>query len=206
MARALTIITLLFGVTCMFAQSPKQWRDSLNVLSKQVDTYPHSTDLRLRKAAVELQMLEWKDAVEDCDQVLKDAPGNLAAIYYRAYANNSLRRYELAKEDYEEFVRLAPESMEGRLGLAYTYIQLGRTSEAMDKINDIVEMFPDSSVVYVARAELEKELKQYDVALYDLDKALELNPRDIDSIISKLENLIDLGRRSEAKKVLDFAE
>ena len=131
--------------------------------------------------------------------------GNLSALFYRAYANNNLRRYEQARSDYADFLRMAPDNMEARFGLAYTYSRMGRSQEALDELNNLVEMYPDSSVVYAARAELEKDMKQYDTALYDFDEALKRDPGNRDYTVSKVEILILLDRRGEAKAALDEA-
>lgn len=128
---------------------------------------------------------------------------NLSALYFRAYANNNMRRYELARNDYEDFLRMSPRNMQARLGLAYTYIQLKRNAQAMDEFNNLVEMFPDSSVVYAARAELEKEMRSYETALYDYNEALKREPNNQDYIISKAEVLISMDRKREAKALLD---
>lgn len=128
---------------------------------------------------------------------------NLSALYFRAYANNNMRRYELARNDYEDFLRMSPRNMQARLGLAYTYIQLKRNAQAMDEFNNLVEMFPNSSIVYAARAELEKEMRSYETALYDYNEALKREPDNQDYIISKAEVLISMDRKREAKALLD---
>jgi tetratricopeptide (TPR) repeat protein len=107
----------LTAVSAM-AQTPQQWRDSLAVLNKGIEHYPKSTDLRLRKAAVNIQLDQWEYAVEEYGNVLRIDPENLAALYYRAYCNSHLRQYAMAKSDYESFLKLAPMNMEARLGLA----------------------------------------------------------------------------------------
>ena len=114
-----------------------------------------------------------------------------------------MRRYELAINDYEDFLRMSPRNMQARLGLAYTYIQLKRNAQAMDEFNNLVEMFPDSSIVYAARAELEKEMRSYETALYDYNEALKREPDNQDYIISKAEVLISMDRKREAKALLD---
>lgn len=73
----------------------------------------------------------------------------------------------------------------------------------MDEFNNLVEMFPDSSVVYAARAELEKEMRSYETALYDYNEALKREPDNQDYIISKAEVLISMDRKREAKALLD---
>ncbi len=183
----------------------KQWRDSLEVIKKQLEASPEAIGLKLSKAAVNLQLLNWEDAVNDCSDVLAKDNSNLSALFYRAYANNNLRRYDLAKNDYEKFLSMAPGNMEARLGLAYTYIKLERNNDALDQMNNLVEMFPDSSVVYAARGELEKEMKLYEPALYDLNEALKRNPSNRECTVSKVEILITLNRRREAKDALDEA-
>ena len=167
----------MLGVTALKAQTQKQWRDSLSVINSQLYLHPDSTDLLLQKAAVNLQLLEWEDAAETCNAILKKDTVNLSALYFRAYANNNMRRYELARNDYEDFLRMSPRNMQARLGLAYTYIQLKRNAQAMDEFNNLVEMFPDSSIVYAARAELEKEMRSYETALYDYNEALKRRAR-----------------------------
>lgn len=155
--RIICIITLLLGVTALKAQTQKQWRDSLSAVNKVIALYPDSINLQLQKANINLQLLEWEDAAAICSNILKKDTINLSALYYRAYANNNMRRYELARNDYEDFLKISPRNMQARLGLAYTYIQLKRYQPALDQLNNLVEMFPDSSVVYAARAELEKK-------------------------------------------------
>lgn len=193
----------MLGVTALKAQTQKQWRDSLSVINSQLYLHPDSTDLLLQKAAVNLQLLEWEDAAETCNAILKKDTVNLSALYFRAYANNNMRRYELARNDYEDFLRMSPRNMQARLGLAYTYIQLKRNAQAMDEFNNLVEMFLDSSIVYAARAELEKEMRSYETALYDYNEALKREPDNQDYIISKAEVLISMDRKREAKALLD---
>lgn len=195
----------MIAATSANAQTMKQWRDSLDVINKQIAVYPDSLNLLLSKASLSLQLLEWNDAIDVCKEVLDKDKNNLSALFYRAYAYNSLRRYELAKNDYELFLRMSPHNMEARLGLAYTYIRLGRHNEALDEMNNLVEMFPDSSVVYAARSELEKEMKSYDTALYDIDQALKREPGNRDYIVSKVDILLLADKRQEAKRVLDEA-
>lgn len=185
------------------AQTAQQWRDSLSVLSLQIENSPTSLDLRLKKAAVNINLGQWEYAIDEYSTVLRIESANLAALFYRAYAYVNLRRYELALNDYERFLDIAPFNMEARLGLVHTYRKLNRMGEAIDQVNMLVEHFPDSAVAYAVRADLEKERKAYDAALYDWDKAISLQPDNGDYKISKVALLLDMGKRSEARKALD---
>lgn len=187
------------------AQTRQQWLDSLSVLNDSIRLFPRNTDLRLRKAAANIELEQWDYAVEEYGRVLQLEPNNLAALYYRAYANNSLRHYDLAKNDYETFLSIVPKHFEAQLGLAMVKRKLGRQLDTLDELNRLVQLFPDSALAYAARAGYETELKQYDVALFDWDEALRLQPLNPDFVVSKADILLTLRRNDEAWAVLSDA-
>lgn len=186
------------------ADTPK-WRDSLAVLNKQIATQPWSTDLHLRKAAVNLELQQWQYAIDEYGLVLQHQVHNPAALFYRAYAATHLRHYEAARHDLETLLSVFPTHMEARLSLAYVLQRMGRQSEALDELNMVVEMQPDSALTYVARASLEREMNQLEAALYDWQQAVRLEPLNSDYVVSEVELLLHLGRKAEALRVLDEA-
>lgn len=201
----LTAIATTATTATTAAQTAQQWRDSLTVLNRMIDHRPHSTDLRLKKAAVNIQLGQWDYAVEEYGRVLAIDPDNPAALYYRAYCLTNQRQYAMARSDYEAFLRKIPTHMEARLGLATVYARMGRVTDARDQYNQMVEMFPDSVVCYVARAVFETQQQQYDVALYDWDEAISRQPQNADYVVSKADLLLRLERRKEALEVLEKA-
>ena len=82
---------------------------------------------------------------------------------------------------------------------------MGRKQEALDHLNQAVQQCPDSAVAYATRANLERDLKQDEAALYDWQKAEELSPKDPTYVVSHVDLLLVLERRKEARKVLDAA-
>lgn len=187
------------------AQTPQQWRDSLAVLNRQIAEQPRSTDLRLKKAAVNIELNQWEYAVEEYGNVLRLDPNNLAALFFRAYTLNTLRRYGEARADYERFLKIAPINLEARLGLATVLENLGRNTEAIDQLNTTVQQFPDAAVAYAARALLEVKLRQVEPALYDWTEAIRLDPSNTGYVVSKVELLLQQNRRREALSELEAA-
>ncbi len=185
------------------AQTAKEWRDSLDVLRRQIAQSPYSSDLHLRKAAVNIELGQWEYAADEYGFILGKEPDNLAALYYRAYVNSRLQRYTLALNDYERFLSIAPNNIEARLGLAYVLRKLDKRQDALDQINRLAELFPDSAVVYATRAALEREMNAYDAALLDWEEAIRREPDNTDFMLSKADILILLGRKTAAKTVLD---
>ena len=193
--------SLLWGGDVV-AQTPQQWRDSLATLSKQISQMPYSSDLYLKKAEANIELQQWEYALETYNEILRHDPANPAALYYRAFVNGKLRRYDLSLDDYQHLLNLLPSHLEARLGLAYTLTKLGKRQDALDQYGLCIEQHRDSAVAYASRACLEEELKQYDTALYDWDKALSLSPANNDYLFSKANLLVKMERREEARKCL----
>lgn len=183
----------------------KEWRDSLSVLNRQIMSSEYSSDLYLRKAAVNLELQQWDYAIETYNDILRREPSNPAALFYRGYANGKMRRYELAANDYRSFLKVAPENIDGMLALAFICIKQGKNNEAMDNYNRIIEIFPDHSVAYASRALLESEDGFLDAALMDWDKAIEYDSKNIDYLVSKADLLIRMNRKADARRTLDEA-
>lgn len=141
------------------AQNAQEWRDSLAALNKAIALQPRSTDLRLRKAAVNIELNQWDYAIDEYGRVLQLDADNLAARYFRAYAHNHQRHYDLALRDYEAFLAQVPSHFEARMGLAMVKRKLGRQVDTVDELNRLVQQHPDSAVAYAVRADYERELE-----------------------------------------------
>ena len=176
------------------AQNTPNWRDSLNAINKQIAESAWSTDLHLRKAAVNMELKQWQYAVDEYALILQREPKNPAALFYRAYANTHLRRFDLSRNDLNDLLAIVPTHFEGRLSLSVVLQQLGRKQEALDMLNQTIQLHQDSAVAYAARANLERQLKQDDVALYDWERAEQLSPRDPTYVVSHVDLLLVLGR------------
>ena len=199
----LLFVAMSWQLTAM-AQEPN-WRDSLTVLNKQIAQSSWSTDLHLRKANANLQLKQWQYAIDEYSLVLQREPHNPAALFYRAYANTHLRRFELSRADLLDLLAFVPRHFEARLSLAVVLQQLGRKQDALDQLNQTIQQHADSAVAYAARANLERDMKQDEVALYDWQRAEELSPRDVTYVVSHVDLLLVLGRKTEARRVLDAA-
>lgn len=185
------------------AQSRSEWRDSLETLTRALRADPANIDLRLRKAEADIQLERWDYALAEYGRILRADEKNLAALFFRAYVHERQQHYDLARVDYEAFLAIQPLHLEARLGLAHVLQKMGRRTDAMDVLNQTVQMFPDSADAYAARAAFETKYLQYELALYDWNEAVRLRPGNEGFIISKVDLLIRLNRKKEAREALD---
>ncbi len=204
----IVLLLTILGASTIQAQQvsdSQRWRDSLNVLNRQIAESKWSTDLHLRKATANLELKQWEYAIDEYALVLQHEPRNPAALFYRAYANTHLRRFDLARNDLNDLLIMFPSHFEGRLSLAVVLQQQGHHQDALDQLNQAIEQHADSAVAYAARANLERVMKQDESALYDWQRAEELSPRDPIYVVSHVDLLLVLERREEARRVLDAA-
>jgi len=194
---------LLMSLTMQAQEDRKALRDSLKQAMETLSYHPDSVDLRLRKAAWNMQLGEWQYAKDEYDWVISHQPDNLAARYYRAYANTQLRRYNFARLDYENVLRVVPGNFDARLGLALLNQKDHHYTEAMDGVNMLVSSYPDSATAWAARAGIEKERDMKELAVYDYGEALRREPNNRDWLLARADLLIALRRYEEARKDLD---
>lgn len=194
---------LLLGLSAQAQEDRKALRDSLKQAMEELSYHPDSVELRLRKAAWNMQLGEWQYAKDEYDWVISHHPDNLAARYYRAYANTQLRRYNFARLDYENVLRVVPGNFDARLGLALLNQKDHHYTEAMDGVNLLVFSYPDSATAWAARAGIEKERDMKELAVYDYGEALHREPYNRDWLLARADLLIALRRYEEARKDLD---
>lgn len=193
----ITIFIMLCSVGS-FGQSAERFFDAESKLSNA-----QLCDTLLKQAAVNIEKQQWDYAIEKYGKVLEIDDKNLAARYFRAYAHTKLHHYDWAKSDYENVLKIVPKHLETQLGLAYVYEKMGKKRDAFDMYNRVVQQFPDSASAYAARAIYEQANNMAEVALYDWEQAISRNPSDTGYMISRVELLITLGRKDEAREALD---
>lgn len=198
MRKTLITIFIMLCSVGSFGQSAERFFDAESKLSNA-----QLCDTLLKQAAVNIEKQQWDYAIEKYGKVLEIDDKNLAARYFRAYAHTKLHHYDWAKSDYENVLKIVPKHLETQLGLAYVYEKMGKKRDAFDMYNRVVQQFPDSASAYAARAVYEQANNMAEVALYDWEQAISRNPSDTGYMISRVELLITLGRKDEAREALD---
>lgn len=185
------------------AQANQALRDSLAQATDVLAYHPDSIDLRLKKAAWNIQLEQWNYAKDDLDKVLYLDNTNIAGLFYRAFVNEKLKRYNFSRLDYQNLLVLVPGNFQAQLGLALLNEKDKHYTEAYDGINNLIEQYPDSALAYAARGGIEKERGRLELAEYDFQKAISIDGKNKDYLINHIDLLITLGRKGEAQADLD---
>ena len=83
--RKIIVIGMLLFTLGISAQSKQQLREELKEATAALSLRPDSLDLRLKKAALNMQLEQWEYALSEYNYVLRLDPENPAGLYYRAY-------------------------------------------------------------------------------------------------------------------------
>lgn len=175
-------------------------RDSLLVATHALEQHTDSVDLRLKRASWYLLLEKWNSAKDDYDLILAHYPNNVAALFFRAYANERLGRYGFARQDYNNLLKLVPGHFEAQLGLILLNQKDKHYTEAMDGINGLIEQYPTSAVAYAARAGMEEERGLLTLAEYDYTQAIMRDPNNTDYIIQRIEVYRKQKKYEQAKR------
>ena len=147
----------------------------------------------------------WRDSLTVLNKLIETQPWSTDVHLRKAAANLQLKQWQYAIDEYGLVLQKGGAEVFLRLSLAIVLQQLGRKQEALDQLNQTIQMHADSAVAYAARANVERQMKLDDAALYDWERAEQLAPRDPTYVVSHVDLLLVLERRTEARKVLDAA-
>ena len=197
----LCIFAAAGNTTECFGQT-ENLRDSLKTATEILAYHPDSTDLRLKKVNWNIRLAQWQYAKDDLDKILYRQPANPAALFYRAYVNEQLRRYNFARLDYRNLLTIVPGHYEGMLGLALLNQKDKHYTEALDQINLLVQMYPDSASAYAARAGIERERGMKDLAIFDYEKAVAIAPKDKDILLDLATLYAETANKEKAAATL----
>ena len=140
---------------------------------------PDARAVRHDRASAYLQMGYAKEAVGDCDILLRDEPADslrAALFFLRAAARMKLRLFDDARRDLQQCLALSPDREGAALLLVMVLQQGGRPQEAMQRLNLFIVAHPRSADALALRAGMEAEQGMYEAARYDLDAAIAAEP------------------------------
>ncbi len=186
----LKINILIFVLVVLSCSCLGQNSDTLSV-NQQVDEVVESM---LKNGKACLMNNEWEMARKHFNEVLEKTPGNLTALFFRAFADEKLGKFNFARADYEQILKVVPTHFETRLCLLLLNQRDSHLTEAFDQANQLVALYPDSASVYFARAGVEKEMEMLELAEGDYVKALDIDKNNNDYLLALMETRLYMAK------------
>ena len=166
---------LLFSNLGLVQRRLGRYDDALQSYTYALNIAPNAVPILLDRAAIYMEKGMTDRAFLDYSEALEADKGNKEALLMRAYIYTVRRDYKAARLDYDRLLELDSKSYAGRLGLATLEQKEGKFREALELVNKLLVENPDDATLYVARADIEREMEHLELALVDLEEAIRLS-------------------------------
>ena len=166
------------------------------------------------RAAYYFRKSDFDNAIADLTQAIRLNPDGAASDYWmRASTHNFRGDYVHAIEDATHAIETAPNIELERLRLmvlrtsysarAIARSNVGDFENALNDYNEAIKFNLNDADGYASRGQFYVWRKQYDLAIQDFDKALQLDPKEWISRSGKALALLRLGKVDEASQEVD---
>lgn len=205
---------LLFSNLGTIQRRQRQYDQALESYTMALNIAPRTVPILMNRAALYLELGKDELARMDYALALDLETDNQEALLMRAYIYRLKRDYKAARSDYERLLKLNPQSYNGRLGLAMLEQKEGNYEEALSLLNKMIADKADGStqitaplyaVLYVARAGVEKDMEHLDLALIDLEEAIQLDPSQSEAHLMRGQIYLSQKKKELAKRDFEKA-
>lgn len=148
---------------------------------------------------------EWKydDAMDWFIKELSDHPNNGYAYFYISILHSADKEYGKALTAIDNAIKNIPKKDKEWEASAFAarsdiYTELGDTLKALNDLTKAIQINPTNSKLFNARAQLNYELKNYDLSDADYQKAIDLDQGDVMGYLG-------IGRNANAQERWDEA-
>lgn len=128
----------------------------------------------------------------------------------------SLNLYEPAEKEYQKALDLDETNLLARINQSYALYKMGEKESALAKLSQIITEDPNNAFAYYIKGRIYQEALEYDLAITEYEKVVELIPQN-DKLISELaqlyqdnkqfieaaETYIKLGKLKSAPHILE---
>lgn len=205
---------LLFSNLGTIQRRQRQYDQAIESYTMALNIAPRTVPILMNRAALYLELGKDELARVDYSLALDLETDNQEALLMRAYIYKQKRDYKAARSDYERLLKLNPLSYNGRLGLAVLEQKEGKYEEALSVLNKMIADKADGAtqitaplyaVLYVARAGVEKEMEHLDLALIDLEEAIQLDPSQSEAYLMRGQIYLSQKKKELARRDFEKA-
>lgn len=196
---------LLFGHIGRIQERQRRYDEALESYTLGINLSPHTMGLLLDRASLYMRLGREEKALTDYSDVLDLNPDHREALLFRAYIYVRQRLFKRARQDYDALLKLEPTHEQGLLGLALLNDKDNRPREAMEIMNRLVALYSARASIYAVRGGMEQARKQYELAQYDLDKAVELEPQNPEYYLCRAGFYMEIKKKKLARADLEAA-
>ena len=138
-------------------------------------------------------------------RVLKINPAYKQAYYQLGMSYGYEDRYDVALTYMDKAIAISEDYLTAQNWRALVLFEMKRYSEAAEGYSKAIMLDPRNDELYVRRAAASGELKQFENAVNDLNFALELNPQNLEAVMTLSNIYLKTGNMDMALAKIDSA-
>jgi len=178
----------------------KMLEESVYNYSKAIEMQPESVPMRFSRANLNLNMKSYGKAILDYSKIIEKDASNTTALNRRAYSYFQQRDYPKAMDDYERVLKLEPSDYTSAMGIALVLQKTNKVGEAITRMDFLIAAYPDKAELLVIRSSMYQDLNMNELALIDLSKAIEMEPKNPQHYVERAKLYEKIGKHAQAKK------
>jgi len=201
---------------------------------KAIEIYPNYDDAYLNKALSKIKLQDYYGAKVDIDKVV-ELKGSAYSYRKQGDINSYLKKYDEAITSYNKAIEIFPNYSEAYVAKGLALEQLNNNEEAFKNYNIAIEKKPDNAYAYVCRGDVSKPvsavedysnaieispnyiyaysaraydykvLKEYDKAISDYEKVMELSQENKEFYLEKIAD-IEFERGNYKKAIKYYSQ
>lgn len=188
------------------------YAEAVSALTRSIVREP-SAAAYAHRGQVRLALQDYQGTLEDCDLALHHDPEYSEAYSYRSKARYFLGDKAGAMEDCNRAIELNPESVESYLGRSLMQVHDPQLALAdLDRAIEIIKRLPEASQrhigyakLYTSRGVIHNLLGNYQAALIDSQRTIDLAPAFMDAYLCRGEAYLKLGNHPAALSDYSYA-
>lgn len=172
--------------------------EALVELNKALNYYPDDKRARFNRALTLGILRRQSESIEDWNILVALDPTDLDARGQRMHTNGLLRRMAELEEDCRYLMKERPDSPAPYYYIGFFYESTGDRDKATAAFSQAIALDGKDPRPYIDRARMAGLERNFDAALADLRKALELAPGHELAVNLEIDYLCQMGRADEA--------
>ena len=173
-------------------------------LSQAIKTNPNQASLYFERGKLHAQAGNRTLAIEDYSRCIELDPSNAEACFERGKHHFFLTQVTPAHKDFAKTIALDPFHTDAYSWFGLFFHATHSDDQALQILSEGINRLPDNAILYCDRAYIYLRMNQYENALLDYNRAIELNPADYDFYFERGVTYYYLGNLQSA--VQDFTK
>ncbi|KAI9301753.1 hypothetical protein BJ944DRAFT_257413 [Cunninghamella echinulata] len=151
---------------------------ALECLNKSIELNPDYVQNYIKRSSIYIEQQDITSAFKEFENAIAKNPSDPDTYYHRGQIHYISTNFDSAVKDYSESIKLDDSFVYAHVQLGVAQYKMGSISSAMSTFNATLKKFPQSAEVHNYYGELLADQKQFNEAIAEFTKAIELDAKN----------------------------